>query len=221
MGKSGRQRRVKDLTGQRFGSLEVKGPSKNTVCGGEMYWHCLCDCGEEREVKNSSLVSGMTKSCGCRTYKKKNLEGERFGKLVVMQQAYTKQGKHGRITYWKCRCDCGNEKLVSRGNLVQGNVKSCGCIVGKYHKNIVEDTNISIISSSKVSKNNTSGHVGVSWQKSAQKWVARIAFKKQNYFLGCFDKYEDAVVAREIAEKQLHGQFLEWYARAYPERCKE
>lgn len=49
--------------------------------------------------------------------------GERYGKLVVFEYAYTKKRK----AYWKCRCDCGNEKIVSGSNLQSGNTKSCGC----------------------------------------------------------------------------------------------
>ena len=29
---------------------------------------------------------------------------------------------------WKCRCDCGNEKIVYGGHLETGHTKSCGCI---------------------------------------------------------------------------------------------
>jgi hypothetical protein len=32
-----------------------------------------------------------------------------------------------RGTYWLCRCICGNEREVLRGNLVRGGAKSCGC----------------------------------------------------------------------------------------------
>ena len=28
---------------------------------------------------------------------------------------------------WKCACDCGEEKIVLSGNLVNGVVRSCGC----------------------------------------------------------------------------------------------
>lgn len=54
----------------------------------------------------------------------KNLIGKRFGMLVVIQRAQnSKAGK----TMWLVKCDCGNEKIVSRDNLVSGNTRSCGC----------------------------------------------------------------------------------------------
>jgi hypothetical protein len=30
--------------------------------------------------------------------------------------------------FWECLCDCGNLKVVSSDNLVNGGTKSCGCI---------------------------------------------------------------------------------------------
>lgn len=57
---------------------------------------------------------------------KSNLEGQRFGKLVV--QEYAGNDSNGR-TLWKCLCDCGNEKTVSAKRLRSGAVKSCGCLI--------------------------------------------------------------------------------------------
>lgn len=57
-----------------------------------------------------------------------HLEGERYGKLVVLEEAapiYSKTGK--MIRRWKCRCDCGNIKIVRHGDLRNGSTVSCGC----------------------------------------------------------------------------------------------
>lgn len=35
--------------------------------------------------------------------------------------------KRGRINYWLCVCDCGNEKLARTDHLVNGETTSCGC----------------------------------------------------------------------------------------------
>lgn len=52
-----------NLLGGEFGLLSVLHFAyvKNG-CG---WWTCVCDCGTEKTVKGSSLVSGHTKSCGC------------------------------------------------------------------------------------------------------------------------------------------------------------
>lgn len=48
-----------DMAGQRFGRLLIiKGLARKK-------WECLCDCGNKTEVLRSSLVLGLTTSCGC------------------------------------------------------------------------------------------------------------------------------------------------------------
>lgn len=52
-----------DLTGQRFGRLQVLEKTKRTK--GHLYWKCACDCGAITEVSGPNLRSSVTKSCGC------------------------------------------------------------------------------------------------------------------------------------------------------------
>lgn len=55
----------------------------------------------------------------------KNLVGQRFGKLVVLERTDRKQ----RSCYlWRCKCDCGNETLVDTTSLTRFQRKSCGCL---------------------------------------------------------------------------------------------
>lgn len=55
---------------------------------------------------------------------------EKYGKLTVLNIDHTKKYNNGTIIYFvKCKCDCGNEKIVNYNNLKRGLVKSCGCIV--------------------------------------------------------------------------------------------
>lgn len=56
--------------------------------------------------------------------KAQNLSGQRFGKLTVLERAGTKSHN----TMWLCQCDCGNTTVTSRGNLLNGKTKSCGCL---------------------------------------------------------------------------------------------
>jgi len=58
-----RRRRSRISVGQRYGRWTVtarvvppKGPTR---------WQCRCDCGTQREVGGSSLLSGRSGSCGC------------------------------------------------------------------------------------------------------------------------------------------------------------
>lgn len=56
------KRRV-DLTEQRFGRLVAK--YYIGMRGHSSFWHCVCDCGNEKDVSSEKLRSGNTKSCGC------------------------------------------------------------------------------------------------------------------------------------------------------------
>lgn len=54
--------------GSRFGRLEVVGEGEPYVWRGrfaERRWACVCDCGNETEVRNDRLKAGATRSCGC------------------------------------------------------------------------------------------------------------------------------------------------------------
>lgn len=53
-----------DLTGQRFGRLNVVGFARKTK-DRQFMWKCKCDCGNEVYVRGYSLRSGNTRSCGC------------------------------------------------------------------------------------------------------------------------------------------------------------
>lgn len=58
----------------------------------------------------------------------RDLTGERFGRLTVEGVSKkVRSGKRERY-YWKCQCDCGNEKEVRTDCLTKGLVKSCGCM---------------------------------------------------------------------------------------------
>lgn len=51
-------------------------------------------------------------------------------------------------------------------------------------------------------KNNTSGCKGVSWNIQSKKWRARITVNYKEISLGLFDKKDNAIIARLIAEKK-------------------
>ena len=52
-------------------------------------------------------------------------------------------------------------------------------------------------------KDNTSGHLGVNFKKSDQKWVARISYNGGRVYLGTFKTIEMAIDARKDAEKEF------------------
>jgi|ERR1043165_2611855 hypothetical protein len=59
--------------------------------------------------------------------RKINLEGQRFGRWLVIEEAE-------KPRYYRCICDCGKEKDVFSGNLRNGCSLSCGCLSAEMTK---------------------------------------------------------------------------------------
>ena len=53
-----------------------------------------------------------------------DLEGMKFEKLTPIGFA----GVKNRKTFWYCKCDCGNVKIVMSSALKVGSIRSCGCL---------------------------------------------------------------------------------------------
>jgi hypothetical protein len=51
-------------------------------------------------------------------------------------------------------------------------------------------------------ENNTSGVVGVCWDKDREKWRSNIKVNRKNIYIGRYDEMADAVEARKDAEKK-------------------
>lgn len=51
-----------DLKGQRFGTVVVQYESR-TADGGHIMWMCLCDCGDQLEVRGSNLKYKGAQMC--------------------------------------------------------------------------------------------------------------------------------------------------------------
>lgn len=126
-------RQMKDLKGMRFGKLEVLefDGYKQDKYYRSPYWKCKCDCGNAKSIRAIQLTSGYTKSCGCMWHKgkeKQDIVGKKFGKLTAIKRV-DKKGSH---LYYLFKCDCGNEKIISKESVVRGEISSCGCL---RHKN--------------------------------------------------------------------------------------
>lgn len=216
-------RKTIDLTGKKFGELTVlkRVESEDNV----VRWECLCSCGKKIIVRSQSLRNGQTISCGCKKRRTTDYTGHKFGRLTLLEKT-DKTEKNGYI--YKCRCDCGNIVYKPISLMKSGGIKSCGCLqkeanrekIGEIRKiNQVEGTSVGRIANKKIAKNNTSGHTGVT--KAGDYWQAKITFKGKVYYLGSSRDKEKAIGMREAAEKIFYGDFLEWYAKKYPEQWKK
>ena len=209
--------RYEDLTGRRFGKLQVLSIAQERDAHGRILWNCVCDCGNTILVPAGQLVNGYRRSCGCLSRPPlKDWVGEQFGELTVT--AY--DGKRDKKHYWKCRCSCGNETSVCQSSLMSGHTTSCGCRNMPFAaKHFVEGTCVENIRSRRVAKNNASGVRGVYKSERSGKWCAQITFQGKTRYLGSFSTLEEAAEARKKGE-QLFDEFLARYDMAHADQQK-
>lgn len=114
---------VIDITGRRYGKLEVVSLSHKT--GKRIYWQCKCDCGKEKAIRADALRGGATRSCGCSN--RLNIIGQTFGYLTVIKEVPAQKSPSGQAhRRYLCKCSCGKETVTTGGHLASGHAKSCG-----------------------------------------------------------------------------------------------
>lgn len=62
----------------------------------------------------------------------KSLIGKTFGYWNVFERAESENTCDVKSAYWKCKCICGIERVVSGQALRKGKSKSCGCVGRPY-----------------------------------------------------------------------------------------
>lgn len=149
-----------------------------------------------------------------------NLVGKEFGYLKVV-------GRSARPGYVVCKCNkCGSFKDIRATSLTKRKqpTRSCGCLQKEFasevssktlaknaEKQVADNrrfnTNFGSIECERP-KNNTSGRKGVSWNKGHGKWQAYIGVHGKSIKLGYFDSIDDAIKAREEAEKEYFEPLL-------------
>lgn len=235
--------------GDKFGTLTVVDITINEKSKHPLY-HCVCECGTRVCRTRGGLVNVEFPNCGCQkkevpiSEEMRSMIGKTYGNLIVLD---VKRGKdipelhlpadHRELNkiFAVCKCNvCGNISFPRATAIRTGRIKNCrhthqanlekGREIMK--KSWVYDTNLFAISGNRsVNKNNTSGYNGVSYLAKNGVWRAYITFRKKQYALGCFKNIEDAVAARKEAEKNIYGNFLEWYTNRgeremrYEKRC--
>lgn len=65
-----------------------------------------------------------------RKTQRRDLAGERYGRLRVLQPVRERRGE----ALWACRCDCGAVTTVRTSSLTSGNTRSCGCGAPRFSR---------------------------------------------------------------------------------------
>ena len=122
--------------GNKYNRLLVLNKANKTNTKGELYWHCLCDCGKEVDVLGRLLRNGTTQSCGCLRKGSKTIDeiGNVYGLLTVISKADNKINNH---IAWNCKCQCGKIIIVSGSKLRSGEKTSCS----NCKKHFINETN--------------------------------------------------------------------------------
>lgn len=206
------------LDGQTFGRLTVTGRSTQKAPNGGVCWECRCECGTACTVAGTLLTTGRKTSCGCdkeKHYAFSDIAGQTFHRLTAIHHLPDRDST-GSVM-WHCLCECGNEVDVSYNNLMYGNTRSCGCRKKEHDLALngflthVAGTSVDMLKSKKVPKNNTTGVKGVYLIKG--RYVAKIVFQKKQYFLGSFERLEDAKAARLEAEELINDEVVAFYGQ--------
>lgn len=223
----------KNKVGRIYGKLTVLEQAEDHIgFSGRHFaqWLCQCECGNTTVVQGGDLESGHTSSCGClqrelskeKFIKNNNvydLETYDYGVLwingVGSEQVLFDLEDASEIQKYQWCMDRKyattsiHNKCVSMHQLI-------GCRGYDHHdqnslnnqkSNLVPCTHQENIRNSSLSKNNTSGFVGVSWNKEKNKWVAFININGKMFAIGRYVDKADAIKARLQAEAQYFGEF--------------
>lgn len=207
----------KDLTGIKFGRLKVLCQSEDYVKpNGEhnSKWFCKCDCGEEVYVMGNNLNRGTSTSCGCK--QKENL---------VKRSCTHGLSKHLLYQVWHNIIQrCTNPKSNSFVNYGGRGVTVCNEWSNDFLKFIKFCTNNGWNSSLEIDridnnkgyypnnchfvtksencinrrkrKDNTSGYIGVVWDKKNSKWGAKVTNLNSIDYLGQYSTKKEALKSR-------------------------
>jgi hypothetical protein len=217
------------MENEKFGRLTVKCKTSERICN-RVVWLCICNCGKSVKATTTDLrrKKGGKKSCGCLLYDKIteygrgliDIVGKRYGNLLVIENSG--QRKRNRIL-WKCKCNCGIEKLLLKSSLESGLVVSCGCHKASIAKNRAGDKHWNWkggITDAHVKDRNCQNYIN--WRKAV---FSRDGFKcieckvtgvLNAHHLDCFSKYPELrfVIENGVTLcKQCHCNFHKVYGK--------
>lgn len=120
-----------DLTGQIINGVKVISiVDEKGGMGKHRRWNCICPvCNKtfivaSQHLRDKSKPISMCSDCARKQFN--DLSGRQFGKLKVISRDWESKSK--RIRYI-CQCECGTVFSVQDNHLVEGTIRSCGCIL--------------------------------------------------------------------------------------------
>ncbi len=134
---SGLKRR-KSYVGLEVGKLKVIEmiyPNRDTDAKEIAKALCKCECGNEVVRSIGSLLAAkkalVNASCGCNrigefNYNYKSMTNKKYGRLLVVEEIWDCDNYTKPMV--RCKCDCGNDVIISRHDVLCSHTQSCGCL---------------------------------------------------------------------------------------------
>lgn len=226
-----------DLTGQKFGRLTVIERAEDYISPKGQHkirWLCECSCDSHNRIitEAQNLQKGLTQSCGC-LFKEKQYESHKKynryefinDNICIIYASNTNNPYYfDKEDYELVKDDCWTEdKDKYLFTLRNGERITFHRFINKTPNGLVTDhidgnrynncknnlrscTNQQNIWNRKKAQG-TSGVLGVSFIKNANKWKASIEYNTLKYNLGYYETKDEAIIARLKAEKELFGEF--------------
>lgn len=207
--------RLIDLTGNVYGRLTVVCRDEDNLYSNgrrKVFWRCKCECGNTKRIASDNLKQGYAKSCGCL-----NLEILK-GRADKLRREYPSEWEsyRGMKNRVKENPTYANLGMWEEWENFQKFLNDMGPKPNKTYTIDRKDTRLGYYPNncrwaSKSTQayngvkptNNTTGHVGVSPLRG--KYQATIGYEGKSIYLGIFDTLDQAVDARELAEKRYYG----------------
>lgn len=233
---------IKYKIGEIYGSLQID--EEHAAGDGRSYknyvYHCV-KCGHVFRGAGGTITGMVKNGCtSCNRISRTKIKyqeyekylGQHFGALEVVKLCGTEKYAGHKKFFVECKCGkCGSIKKYPLNRLISNPspVQCIDCSRSIAAKNVKTYREGMSLNGTKVSSlvkrkngltniNNTSGCNGVS--RSGEKWRAYIILKRKQYYLGTFDRFEDAVAARKEAEKRLYDPEIQAFVYTKPEMEK-
>ena len=141
-----------------------------------------------------------------RGYNIDNYIGKKFNHLTLIKNLNKVNKDNSKIALFKC--DCGNIKELVFTQVLNNEIKTCGCEQGYLSNDSKKKKQISLINfyKNKTMKNNRTGYTGISFVNG--KYRVRIQINKKSKHIGYFDNLDKAIEARKQAEGKYFSTLI-------------
>ena len=226
MGNLIEEEEVKDMTPRLVGDLGMRHPTENSNRKYSFGLYECQYCKKEFEAQVSNIKNGNTKSCGCLNGDAHGMAYSRFYNTWRQMVQRCTNPKHKNYGDYAERGIAVCEEWLDIKNFIAwaesthpnmegytldriNNDKGYSPENCRWADKVTQNTN------QRIQKNNTSGFVGIYWNKASKKWDAKIGVNSKLVHIGTFHAKEEAVQARDnyIIENNLSHKLSTDYVK--------